>query len=34
MARMITNFQVKVSVFVDVKKLHVSYGLAGLKKRV
>jgi hypothetical protein len=32
MARMITNFPVKVSIFVDVKELQVSYGLAGLKR--
>tara|TARA_B110000196_G_scaffold156544_1_gene134842 strand:+ start:2178 stop:2279 length:102 start_codon:yes stop_codon:yes gene_type:complete len=32
MARMITNFSVKVSIFVDEKELQVSYGLVSLKK--
>jgi len=32
MARMITNFPVKVSIFVDEKELQVSYGLASLKR--
>jgi hypothetical protein len=33
MARMITNFPLKVSVFVDEKELKVSYGLGGFKRR-